>query len=152
MTGPSLPLSSRPTRALTVRQPWAWAIIHGGKDVENRGWPVPKTVELPQRIAIHAAMGCTQKEWGRAAEWMRLRGLPTPPSLEHLPRGAIIGTVEVFGCSPHFPSPWVDGSGFAWLLRRTQAFARPVTCTGRLGLWEIPWSLLRRLDAVEVVR
>ena len=23
-------------RALTVRQPWAWAIMHGGKDVENR--------------------------------------------------------------------------------------------------------------------
>jgi hypothetical protein len=23
-------------RALTVRQPWAWAIIYGGKDVENR--------------------------------------------------------------------------------------------------------------------
>jgi ASCH domain len=23
---------------LTVRQPWAWAIIHGGKDVENRSW------------------------------------------------------------------------------------------------------------------
>lgn len=23
-------------RVLTVRQPWAWAIIHGGKDVENR--------------------------------------------------------------------------------------------------------------------
>jgi hypothetical protein len=23
-------------RALTVRQPWAWAIVHGGKDIENR--------------------------------------------------------------------------------------------------------------------
>ena len=23
-------------RILTVRQPWAWAIIHGGKDIENR--------------------------------------------------------------------------------------------------------------------
>jgi hypothetical protein len=23
-------------KALTVQQPWAWAIIHGGKDVENR--------------------------------------------------------------------------------------------------------------------
>jgi hypothetical protein len=26
-------------RVLTVRQPWAWAIIHGGKDAENRNWP-----------------------------------------------------------------------------------------------------------------
>lgn len=23
-------------KALTVQQPWAWAIIHGGKTVENR--------------------------------------------------------------------------------------------------------------------
>lgn len=23
-------------KALTVQQPWAWAIVHGGKDVENR--------------------------------------------------------------------------------------------------------------------
>lgn len=23
---------------LTIRQPWAWAIVSGGKDVENRTW------------------------------------------------------------------------------------------------------------------
>jgi hypothetical protein len=23
-------------KALTIRQPWAWAVIYGGKDVENR--------------------------------------------------------------------------------------------------------------------
>ena len=28
-------------RALTLKQPWAWAISHAGKDVENRTWPVP---------------------------------------------------------------------------------------------------------------
>jgi hypothetical protein len=25
-------------KALTLRQPWAWAAIYGGKDVENRRW------------------------------------------------------------------------------------------------------------------
>jgi ASCH domain len=25
--------------ALSVRQPWAWAIVSGYKDVENRSWP-----------------------------------------------------------------------------------------------------------------
>lgn len=33
-------------RALTIRQPWADLILYGGKDVENRTWPVPST--LPQ--------------------------------------------------------------------------------------------------------
>lgn len=27
-----------PELALSVRQPWAWAIIHAGKDIENRSW------------------------------------------------------------------------------------------------------------------
>jgi hypothetical protein len=25
-------------RALSIRQPWAWAILHAGKDIENRDW------------------------------------------------------------------------------------------------------------------
>ena len=40
-------------RILTVKQPWAWAIIHGQKDVENR------TKSLgPYRgpVAIHAGL------------------------------------------------------------------------------------------------
>ena len=43
---------SPPNKALSVRQPWAWAIIHGGKDIENRvtravtmGGMVPATIE-----------------------------------------------------------------------------------------------------------
>ncbi|MFJ6429687.1 hypothetical protein [Microbacterium maritypicum] len=39
-------------RILTVRQPWAWALIHGGKDVENR----PRNIAGGYRgpVAIHA--------------------------------------------------------------------------------------------------
>lgn len=34
-----------PRKALSVRQPWAWAIIFGGKPIENRsaGAPVEET-------------------------------------------------------------------------------------------------------------
>ena len=37
-------------KVLSVRQPWAWAIIHGGKDVENRNWDT----KFRGRLAIHA--------------------------------------------------------------------------------------------------
>lgn len=40
-------------KALTVRQPWAWAIIHGGKNVENRGAGFTKTYRGP--LLIHAS-------------------------------------------------------------------------------------------------
>jgi hypothetical protein len=41
-------------RILTVRQPWAWAIIHGGKDVENRVRNVAGDYRGP--VAIHAGL------------------------------------------------------------------------------------------------
>ena len=28
-------------RAISVRQPWAWLLLHKGKDVENRSWALP---------------------------------------------------------------------------------------------------------------
>ena len=41
-------------RILTVRQPWAWAIIHGGKDVENRVRNIAGAYRGP--VAIHAGL------------------------------------------------------------------------------------------------
>lgn len=39
-------------KALTIRQPWAWAIFTQGKDIENRDW----TTRLRGRVAIDAAI------------------------------------------------------------------------------------------------
>ena len=41
-------------RVLTVRQPWAWAIVHGGKDIENRTRNVAGAYRGP--VAIHAGL------------------------------------------------------------------------------------------------
>lgn len=41
-------------RILTVRQPWAWAIIHGGKDVENRVRNIAGDYRGP--VAIHVGL------------------------------------------------------------------------------------------------
>ncbi|MET7669386.1 hypothetical protein [Micromonospora luteifusca] len=37
-------------RAITVKQPWAWAIAHGGKNIENRS----RDITYRGRLAIHA--------------------------------------------------------------------------------------------------
>lgn len=46
-------------RVLTVRNPWAWAIIHGGKTVENR----PRNIVGEHRglVAIHAGQAWDQR-------------------------------------------------------------------------------------------
>ena len=52
--------------ALTLRQPWAWAILHG-KPVENRSWPVPFG-EMDE-IAIHAG---ARSGWDKDGQRSRL--------------------------------------------------------------------------------
>jgi hypothetical protein len=100
-------------KALSLRQPWAWAIVHAGKRIENRTW----NTSLRGDFLIHAAKGCSEREYLEAARWMVERGLaysplvalgvlndvvlrvagvdsnarPEIPLLDELPRGGIVG-------------------------------------------------------------
>ena len=54
-------------KALSIRQPWAWLILHGGKDIENRDW----ATRFRGRVLIHASKGVTQDEWSDAWEFSK---------------------------------------------------------------------------------
>jgi hypothetical protein len=62
-------------KALSVRQPWAWAIIYALEDIENRGWPIHYRGD----ILIHAAKTCTKKEYQLAIAHCLLLHLYTHP-------------------------------------------------------------------------
>jgi len=113
-------------RALTVRQPWAWAIIHAGKNIENRTWTNRHAIGM---IAIHAGSGTDP-----------LNELPRgvrKPKNEELIHGAIIGIVEIVGVVERHDSKWFRGP-LGWLLRQPRPLAAPIHCGGRLGLWRLP--------------
>ncbi|MEV4212644.1 DUF4326 domain-containing protein [Micromonospora sp. NPDC049662] len=55
-----LALANTPIGALTVQQPWAWAIAYAGKRVENRTWAPPEAA-IGHLLAIHAG----QRWWPR---------------------------------------------------------------------------------------
>jgi len=95
-----------PMLALSIRQPWAWLILHGGKDVENRTW----ATRFRGRFLIHAAKGCTRREFEEACAFARLAGFVGEiPDLADLPRGGIVGSVLLSGCANHSASPWFVG-------------------------------------------
>ena len=48
-----------PRKAISIRQPWAWAIVHAGKDIENRDW----STRYRGPVCIHAAKGMTKDEF-----------------------------------------------------------------------------------------
>src|SRR5688572_4676832 len=58
-------------KALSLRQPWAWAVVHGGKRVENRGW----TTDYRGPLLIHASTGMTRGEYEDAVAFMLGRKL-----------------------------------------------------------------------------
>lgn len=97
-------------RALTLRQPWAFAILHLGKSVENRSWKPPRSV-IGKRIAIHAGLTLDQpgdnklRTWLRA--WEELDLLGKLHAADMYP-GCIIGTVLVTGWARAIPNPLND--------------------------------------------
>lgn len=106
------PRMGLPEIALAVRQPWAWAIVHGRKDIENRTLDacVKGGMKPGRRIAILASVGMTRDEYESAAEFINdVSGLwstpPCPPAHELL-RGGIIGTVYVCDIVKDSTSPW----------------------------------------------
>jgi hypothetical protein len=129
-------MDTLPRMALSIRQPWAWAILHAGKDVENRTWPT----RFRGPVAIHAAKGMTKGEYDefvelgralhRAGRWTG----PFIPEREALSRGGIVGAAEVADCVGSSASPWFFGAyGFVLLNVRPVEFT---PCKGALGFFD----------------
>lgn len=111
--------------ALSIRQPWAWLILFGGKDVENRTW----RTNIRGEILIHAASGMTRREYDDACRFVErfdyklANRIPLPSDKHGLPRGGFVGTARITGtieCRPgylsvtgdgaaHIRSPWLQG-------------------------------------------
>jgi len=131
-------------RVLTVRQPWAWAILHGGKDVENRVRNVAGDYRGP--VAIHA---------GRTVDKVASMPLRAVPDSIVLRTGGIIGVVDLvdvhdaeyvhayaFFPSAWMCSPWAEPGVNHLVLADPRPLAHPIPFRGALGL--------RRLDAATI--
>jgi hypothetical protein len=127
-------MTDLPPLALSVRQPSAWAILFGGKDVENRSLGSIRAGRMrPGRIALHAATGMRRAEYDYLVwRWAR-DGVCVPPP-DALPRRAIIGSVEVTGIVTASDSPWFGGE--AGLSLADPRPCEPIPAAGALGFFE----------------
>ena len=55
-----------PRQAISIRQPWAWLIVHGWKNIENRMW----RTSYRGPVLIHASKGMTQDEYNACRLFM----------------------------------------------------------------------------------
>lgn len=123
--------SELPRDALSVRQPWAWAIVAGVKDIENRTtFAVTKGSMSARPVAIHASKSMTRNEYEEAADFMASLGVECPRP-DDLIRGAIIGFVDVTAVVKTSDSPWFFGPRGLVLANARQV--TPIAAQGALG-------------------
>lgn len=120
-------------KALSIRQPWAWLIVNGHKDVENRKW----TSSFRGEFYVHASskLYATIAERERIRQWVWTRfGIDLPEDHE-FPIGGIVGRARVIGVVDETSiSPWFEGPhGFLLDDARTLPF-RPYK--GHLGFFD----------------
>lgn len=125
-------------KALSIWEPWAYLIAHGFKTIENRTWPT----SFRGRIYIHAGK---QEDIGA---WRKLSRLPIWKYLStdgivvveswrrSLPRGFILGEVDIEDCITRSDNPWFEGP-YGFVLRNPMPYEKPIPYRGRQGFFEV---------------
>lgn len=126
-------------KALSIRAPWWWFILHGGKSVENRDWPTRYRGPV----------------WIHASKWFRLddvvenfdfarniavrqgRELPSVTLRDLRDRGGhIVGRARIVDCVSRSDSPWFFGP-HGFVLADVEPLAEPIPCKGALGFFDV---------------
>lgn len=115
-------------KAISIRQPWAWAIIRNGKDIENRKW---KT-KVRGLIAIHASK---QGDYEAPKELLNAYNDATKSGDPACQMGGFIGTVEIIDCVQSSDSKWFQGpNGFVLNDPKPMVF---IPWKGQLNFFEV---------------
>lgn len=136
-------------RAISVMQPWAWALVEGGKDVENRSRATPWRSAIGEYLAIHASLRYDEDAYSRplaVAHGLRL-GFADPvhpmKNDELFPRGVILGQARLYDVHPWGAclgvcSPWAQEDQWHLRFKNAEPWTEPLAVRGALGLWTVP--------------
>lgn len=117
--------------ALSIQQPWAWLIVNGHKDVENRDWPT----NIRGWIGIHAGKTFDRESYDYVQEMYPEIHMP---AVGQFPMGGIVGRAYLSDCVTQHPSTWFFGEyGFVML------HAEPIKlmpCRGMLKFFKPEFS------------
>lgn len=154
-------------KAITEWEPYATLIVSGLKLYETRS----RRTSIRGTIAIHAAARPPLspekykiEAWNQIAAALRTKGIGFMKYID-LPRGAVVGTVEITGCeqvinmitrtnpvngAPHPAAILSNGQEicgtqlaygdftpgrWVWMLKNPKMFETPVPAKGRQGFW-----------------
>ena len=139
-------------KAISIKQPWAYLIAAGIKDIENRTWKCPEKY-IGKRVLIHASKTqyetpmylLTDEQYDSIKQEKRIE---INNSLEY---GCIIGSIEIVDCVVNHPSIWAEKTNLPeqlsnkciwnWVLANPILFDEPIfNVKGKLGFWNYDFS------------
>lgn len=128
-------------KAISLWQPWASLWVIGVKIHETRHWPTHHRGPL----LVHAAKTLCRDVDPRLGEILERHF--GPRWAKELPRGALIGCVEVDDCVPtqlavvsdddRTCGNWSTGR-YAWRAQQAYRFSDPIPYIGRQGFFDVP--------------
>lgn len=132
-------------KVLSIRQPWAWLIVNGHKNIENRSW----LTHYRGPVLIHA--GIRTENYLEVRDHVRFlipidihEGvLSQMPERRELHTGGIVGIATITDCVMESDSPWFGGR-YGYVLQD----ARPlpfVPMKGQLGIFNPPPGVLAEI-------
>jgi hypothetical protein len=148
---PMIAAGIAPMRALTLRQPWPWAILTQGKRIENRQW----NTRHRGAFLLHASLWGRDVDRSADLEWMRSRGLarvddcppldaPPDKPMFKLARGGIVGRARLVDVIKPYTTTYPQGVDPRWHDRDQYGFVladvMPLPfgpCRGMPGFFEI---------------
>lgn len=141
-----------PAVALSIKQPWAWLIVNGHKDIENRDWLTkfrgPIAIHAGKTIDVDCEYSLTCHDGPRHPVTGRPYAIDTGQRLvasnSHWDtysapswaqqKGGIVGVAEIVDCVETSTSEWFVGR-YGFIFRK----ARPVEFVpvrGKLGFFD----------------
>ncbi len=176
MTAPAFAEFPERLPCLTLWPEWAFAIVHYGKPVENRGWPPPKILE-GKWIGIHAGkkiggsemserdgIDCMMRTGDLAGvrfDCHRLTSLSSAAYNQLAARlieevrsesSRLVAVVRLGSASPPVESAylmrqWRVLAQWGWQFSEMAPLSEPIQCRGAQGLWRLSEEMTARVKA-----
>jgi hypothetical protein len=146
-----MPVATSPRdnlKCLSVQQPWAWLIVNGFKDVENRDW----ATSYRGPVLIHAGSR-VDGNWFNIGELYDrpLAALDIVPHFDmperqqDYPTRAIVGMATLVDVVTASTSPWFVGR-YGFIFIDAKPFNQPVPYSGSLKLFDVEREVLAEVS------
>lgn len=132
-------------KALTIKQPWAWAICNlpekYRKDIENRTW----NTKFRGEFLVHASKGFDKAGYERMRWYLKELGYTgNIPDMNDFVLGAIVGKVSLTDVTQMAKSRWFEGV-FGFVLKDAAPFQKPIPYKGMLNFFNVDDELIAEM-------